>query len=94
MAPEADHAALHSSPCPVATVVTGATDGIGLAFANKLAKKGINILLVSRTQSKLDASAKEIKGACGPLRAAAAAFVPLARPPLERGPLNNSPCLR
>jgi len=38
-------------------VVTGATDGIGEAIANELAKKGLNIVLISRTESKLKASA-------------------------------------
>lgn len=41
-------------------VVTGASDGIGAEFASQLAKAGFNILLVSRTQSKLDALASEI----------------------------------
>jgi 17beta-estradiol 17-dehydrogenase / very-long-chain 3-oxoacyl-CoA reductase len=35
-------------------VVTGATDGIGQAFAADLYKKGWNVLIVSRTQTKLD----------------------------------------
>jgi len=44
--------------------VTGATDGIGKAYALELAKKhNMNILLISRTQSKLDAVAKEITDA-------------------------------
>lgn len=43
-------------------VVTGATDGIGKAFAEELARKGLNVLLVSRTQSKLDECAKELSG--------------------------------
>lgn len=42
-------------------VVTGATDGIGLAYAKHLAKLGINIVLISRTQSKLDTAAAEIQ---------------------------------
>lgn len=42
------------------SVVTGATDGIGKEFALQLAKKKFNVLLISRTQSKLDAAAKEI----------------------------------
>lgn len=36
-------------------VITGASDGIGKEFALQLARHGFNIVLVSRTQSKLDA---------------------------------------
>ena len=46
-------------------VVTGASDGIGAEFATQLAKRGFNIVLVSRTQSKLDALAKELSGKHG-----------------------------
>eukprot|EP01134_Creolimax_fragrantissima_P007103 CFRG7103T1 len=42
-------------------VVTGATDGIGKAYAFELASKGLNVVLVSRTQSKLESVAKEIE---------------------------------
>jgi len=48
------------SPDNLRTVVTGATDGIGREFALQLAAKGFNILLVSRTQAKLDTVAAEI----------------------------------
>lgn len=41
-------------------VVTGATDGIGKAYAMALAKKGMNVLLISRTESKLQDVKKEI----------------------------------
>ncbi|KAI8139359.1 hypothetical protein BJV82DRAFT_521873 [Fennellomyces sp. T-0311] len=41
-------------------VVTGATDGIGKEFAEQLAKNKFNVLFISRTQSKLDAIAKEV----------------------------------
>lgn len=41
-------------------VVTGATDGIGKAYAFAFAKKGMSIVLISRTESKLQAVAKEI----------------------------------
>ncbi|KAI9481589.1 MAG: hypothetical protein EXX96DRAFT_567323 [Benjaminiella poitrasii] len=41
-------------------VVTGATDGIGKEFASQLGKKKFNVLLISRTASKLDAVANEI----------------------------------
>nr|ADF80270.1 17-beta hydroxysteroid dehydrogenase 12 [Haliotis diversicolor supertexta] len=43
-------------------VVTGCTDGIGKAYAEQLAKKGPNIVLMSRTQSKLDDLAKDLEG--------------------------------
>ncbi|BFZ56027.1 hypothetical protein PYCC9005_003069 [Savitreella phatthalungensis] len=46
-------------------IVTGASDGIGAEFAKQLAKQKFNILLVSRTQSKLDALAEEIEGRFG-----------------------------
>lgn len=42
-------------------VVTGATDGIGKAYALAFAKQGINVVLISRTESKLQAVSKEIK---------------------------------
>lgn len=41
-------------------VVTGATDGIGKAYAKALAKKGMSIVLISRTESKLKAVQEEI----------------------------------
>ncbi|XP_066258882.1 very-long-chain 3-oxoacyl-CoA reductase [Euwallacea similis] len=41
-------------------VVTGATDGIGKAYAEALAKKKLNIVLISRTQEKLDDVASQI----------------------------------
>ncbi|ESO82370.1 hypothetical protein LOTGIDRAFT_134665, partial [Lottia gigantea] len=43
------------------SVVTGCTDGIGKAYAEQIAKKGINVVLISRTQSKLDELATEIE---------------------------------
>lgn len=41
-------------------VVTGATDGIGLAYCHEFARNGLNVVLISRTQSKLDDCAKDI----------------------------------
>ncbi|KAL9122756.1 MAG: hypothetical protein Q9187_000695 [Circinaria calcarea] len=41
-------------------LVTGASDGIGREFALQLARRGFNILLVSRTASKLNAVSEEI----------------------------------
>ncbi|XP_067640388.1 very-long-chain 3-oxoacyl-CoA reductase [Eurosta solidaginis] len=40
-------------------VITGATDGIGKAYAKALAKKGFNLVLISRSLSKLEAVANE-----------------------------------
>ena len=45
-------------------VVTGATDGIGKAYAMALAKKGMSVVLISRTESKLQAVAQEISEKC------------------------------
>jgi len=42
-------------------VVTGATDGIGKAYAFALAKKGMSLLLISRTESKLQDVKKELE---------------------------------
>ncbi|XP_074014306.1 inactive hydroxysteroid dehydrogenase-like protein 1 isoform X2 [Numenius arquata] len=35
-------------------VVTGSTDGIGKAYAEELAKRGVNIILISRNKEKLE----------------------------------------
>ena len=42
-------------------LVTGASDGFGAEFSRQLALKGFNIVLVSRTMSKLQAVEKELK---------------------------------
>ncbi|KAK7927437.1 3-ketoacyl-CoA reductase [Apiospora marii] len=42
-------------------VVTGASDGLGKEFASQLAAKGFNLVLVSRTQSKLQDLSKELE---------------------------------
>ena len=43
------------------SVITGSTDGIGKEFAYELAQKKCNIFLVSRTLSKLEAVAKDLR---------------------------------
>ncbi|CAK7332441.1 unnamed protein product [Dovyalis caffra] len=42
-------------------LITGATDGIGKAFAHQLAQKGINLILVSRNPNKLKTVSSEIQ---------------------------------
>ncbi|XP_052448516.1 very-long-chain 3-oxoacyl-CoA reductase [Carassius gibelio] len=42
-------------------VVTGATSGIGRAYAEELAKRGLNIVLISRSEDKLRSVSKEIE---------------------------------
>jgi len=42
-------------------VVTGATDGIGKAYATALAKKGMKVVLISRNAEKLENVAAEIR---------------------------------
>uniref|UniRef100_A0AAQ4QVC5 Hydroxysteroid (17-beta) dehydrogenase 12b n=1 Tax=Gasterosteus aculeatus aculeatus TaxID=481459 RepID=A0AAQ4QVC5_GASAC len=46
-------------------VVTGATDGIGKAYAEELARRGFCIVLISRSQEKLDDVSKFISSKCG-----------------------------
>ncbi|KAI3467638.1 hypothetical protein Pfo_024301 [Paulownia fortunei] len=45
-------------------LVTGSTDGIGRAFAFKLAEKGLNLVLVSRDSTKLKRVSAEIQDRC------------------------------
>ena len=41
-------------------VVTGGSEGIGKAAAHILAEEGVNVVILARTQSKLDAAVAEI----------------------------------
>ena len=41
-------------------VITGATDGIGKAYAEEMARQGIDVILISRSIDKLQKVAKEI----------------------------------
>ncbi|RXN23479.1 very-long-chain 3-oxoacyl- reductase-like protein [Labeo rohita] len=43
------------------SVVTGATSGIGRGYAEELAKRGLDIVLISRSEDKLRRVAKEIE---------------------------------
>ncbi|XP_050430916.1 very-long-chain 3-oxoacyl-CoA reductase-like [Adelges cooleyi] len=46
-------------------VITGATDGIGREYAEQLAAKGMDVVLVSRTKSKLENTSNDIKSKYG-----------------------------
>jgi len=46
-------------------LVTGATDGIGRAYADILASKGLDIVIVSRSEEKLQKTSEEIEGKYG-----------------------------
>lgn len=46
-------------------VVTGASDGIGKEFAIQMARRKFNLVLISRTLSKLEALQKELQGKYG-----------------------------
>jgi hypothetical protein len=48
-----------------ATVVTGASEGLGFALARRIAREGRVIVLLARTQETLDAAAQELRAAYG-----------------------------
>lgn len=45
-------------------IITGSTDGIGKEYAFELARKGFNLILISRNQIKLDSVKEEILKEC------------------------------
>ena len=42
-------------------LIAGASDGVGLAFAKRLAREGLKLILISRNPAKLDAAAAELR---------------------------------
>src|ERR1700755_1855840 len=46
-------------------IITGASTGIGAVYADRLAKRGYDLILVARSQDKLNEVAKEIQTATG-----------------------------
>ena len=46
-------------------LITGASAGIGAIYADRLAKRGFDLILVARNQSRLDALAKRLKSETG-----------------------------
>src|SRR5258705_10556970 len=46
-------------------LITGASAGIGAIYADRLAKRGFDLILVARNQGRLDALAKRLKSETG-----------------------------
>ena len=44
-------------------IVTGGSRGIGKAIARELAREGVDVAIVARTQADLEATARELAGA-------------------------------
>jgi uncharacterized protein len=53
-----------NSPKGIA-VITGASTGIGAIYADRLARRGYDLILVARSQDKLEDVAKRVAGATG-----------------------------
>ncbi|ELK23790.1 Estradiol 17-beta-dehydrogenase 12 [Myotis davidii] len=51
----------YRSECLPPGVITGSTDGIGKSYAEELAKCGMKVVLISRSQDKLNEVSREIK---------------------------------
>ena len=65
---------------PSWAVITGASDGIGKEFAYQLSAKGFSVLLVSRTQGKLDALKTDIEKRTGGKAQAETLAIDFSRP--------------
>ena len=48
------------------SLITGASTGIGAVYADRLAKRGYDLILVARGKDKLDEVAKQIQSSTGP----------------------------
>ena len=46
-------------------VVTGGSDGIGLAMCKDMAKQGFNICIIARNEAKINEKLAEVRRECG-----------------------------
>lgn len=46
--------------CLIFTVVTGGSEGIGKAYAQELARRGLNVVIISKNENRLHRTVKEI----------------------------------
>ena len=46
-------------------LITGASTGIGAVYADRLAKRGYDLILVARSKDKLDEVGKQIQSSTG-----------------------------
>jgi short-subunit dehydrogenase len=55
-----------SNPSPKGTaLITGASSGIGAVYADRLGKRGYDLILVARNQQRLNAVADRLRGKTG-----------------------------
>ncbi len=64
-------------------LITGASAGIGVAFANQLASEGTNLVLTARRQDRLEALGKRLESANGVRTEALAADLSLSAAPQQ-----------
>src|ERR1700736_568791 len=50
---------------PAAVLITGASTGIGAAYAERLARRGHNLVLVARDETRMDSIAQRLRKEIG-----------------------------